>query len=151
LTANYPNLQLQKWTLNPNLLLGKKHKGLAPWCLFNISKWEWNNINQWLAVHGYCGQLTALNKKCSHDTLVGEVFGTECVLWIDPIWQAACISHIDSLPKRSHVVSLEFNPTNKQTKEMFIGNYQIFTGYHIVLGSFADDQDAFMATIGWKS
>jgi len=82
---------------------------------------------------------------------VGEVFGTECVLWIDPAWQAACIAHIDSLPERVYTVYLKDKPTRKQANALFQGNYEIFTGYDYCFGSFADEQDAFLATMGWKS
>lgn len=146
------NLQLNKWPINPNLHPGfRRHKGLAPWCLINISKWEWIKINEWLGIHGYCGRISKYQLIEDAGLLLGEVFVTESVLWIDPNWQAACLQFIDSLPKRIYTVQLNTRPTRKQANKLFTDNYEVFSGYNYHFGTFSSEQDAFMATMGWQS
>lgn len=149
--ASTIDFRLQRWPINPNLHGFKKRPGLAPWCLSLISKWEWTRINEWLSIHGYCGHLTKFTRLTELDLLYGEVVGTESILWIEPHWQASCLDYIDSLPKRTYTVALDEPYTRRQASKLFSGNYEIFTGYNYVFGSFAEEQDAFMATIGWKT
>lgn len=143
--------QLDKWPLKPNLIHGgKRHHGMAPWCLHNVSRWEWARINEWLAIHSYCGQLTAIKKIDLDGLLLSPYVSTESTLWIDPFWQAACIDYIDHLPKRVYEVEMHTHITRKQANHKFTGNFEIFTAYTHVIGSFSEEKDAFLATLGWQ-
>ena len=145
------NTQLDKWPLKPNLIPNaRKHQGLAPWCLHNISRWEWKHINSWLSIHSYCGQLTSIKKVDFDGLLLAPFTCTESTLWVDPFWQAACIEFIDALPKRKYEVELRSVITRKQANQKFTGNFEIFTGYQCCIGSFSSTEDAFLATLGWQ-
>lgn len=143
--------QLDKWPIKPGRRSGtKKHQGMAPWCLHNISRWEWNRINEWLAIHSYCGNLTSIKKIDLDGLLLSPYVSTESILWIDPYWQAACIDYIDSLPKRIYEVEIHTPITKKQANSKFTGNFELFTAFTYSIGSFSDEKDAFLATLGWQ-